>query len=102
MMTDRKRKNEDGGASIEDLLCHGKIQGEWSTLKAWYKHASGRTSHPSKKDLKILHMDYSALLAIKPPTGEPIPILVSPSYIDDLIPSETEIGRARLECAQSI
>jgi hypothetical protein len=63
-------------------------------LKAWYKHASGRISHPSKKDLKILQTDYGELLANKPPAGEPIPIYVSPLNIDDSIPSEAEIEKA--------
>jgi exonuclease III len=94
MKVDRKRRTEDVGASIEELLCRGKVRGAWSTLKAWYKHASGRTSHPSKKDLKILQTDYGELLANKPPAGEPIPILVSPFDVDDSIPSEAEIEKA--------
>jgi hypothetical protein len=90
MKSDRKRRTEDVGTLIEELLCRGKVRGTWSALKAWYKHASGRTSRPSKKDLKILQTDYGELLANKPPAGKPIPILVSPFNIDDSIPSEAE------------
>jgi hypothetical protein len=93
MKADRKRRTEDVGASIEELLYRGKVRGVWSTLKAWYKHASGRTSHPSKKDLKILQTDYGELLTNKPPAGEPISILVSPFDVDDSIPSEAEIEK---------
>jgi hypothetical protein len=63
-------------------------------LQAWYKHARGRASCPSKTDLQKLHTEYSKLLVNKSSTGEPIPIMINPYSIDDSIPMDTEIGKA--------
>jgi hypothetical protein len=94
MKIDRKRRTKDVGTSIEEPLCPGENRGALSALKSWYKHASARKSHPSKKDPNTLQTDYGELLANRPPACEPIPILVSPFNIDDSIPSEAEIEKA--------
>jgi hypothetical protein len=91
---DRKRRTEDAGKSIEDLSDHNKLQDAWRALQAWYKHAGGRASCPSKTDLQKLQTEYSELLANKPSTGEPIPIMINPYSIDDSIPTDTEIGKS--------
>jgi hypothetical protein len=63
-------------------------------LKAWYKHAGGRTSHPSKIDIQKLQTEYDELLANKPCAEPPIPVLVVPFDVDDATLSEQEIGKA--------
>jgi hypothetical protein len=45
-------------------------------------------------DLQKLQTEYSRLLANKPSTGEPITIMINPYSIDDLIPTDKEIGKA--------
>jgi hypothetical protein len=90
---DRKERTERVGREIEELLGQGKVQGAWHTLKAWYRHASGRATHPSRQDLHQLKTEYGDLLANKQTQGDLIPVLVAPFRVDDNMPTEKEINR---------
>jgi hypothetical protein len=94
LTADRKRRTEDAGKSVDDLLSRNKLLGAWRALQAWYKYAGGRTTYPSKTDIQKLQTEYSELLTNKPPVGEPLPVLVDPFRIIDYIPSDQEIGKA--------
>jgi hypothetical protein len=91
---DRKKRTKDVRQSIKVLLGQHNLRGVWRTLKTRYLHASGRTTKPPKIDLTELQTEYGVLFANQPSTGYPIPVLVSPFYVNDMTPTDKEIGAA--------
>jgi hypothetical protein len=91
---DRKKRTKDVGQSIEVLLGQNDLRGAWRTLKTWYRHASGRTTKPSRVDLAELQTEYGKLFANQPSTGDPIPVLVAPFEVNDMTPADKEITAA--------
>ena len=90
---DRVRRTEAAAEDIGKKLDDEDVQGAWSRLKAWYKHAGDRPCAPSRADLKAVSDEYHALYEKESPPGEPIPVLVAPFDINDDIPTEDEIER---------
>jgi hypothetical protein len=89
---DRKIRAQKAGESIEILLETGNLKGAWRSPQAWYKHASGKGSKPSRADLEATSAEFQAIYTQKTPTGDPIPIFVAPFEIDDNVPDEREIA----------
>jgi hypothetical protein len=89
---DRKERTQKAGESIEILLKTGNLKGAWRSLQAWYKHASGKGSKPSRADLESTAAEFQALYTQKTPPGDPIPICVATFEIDDNVPDEREIA----------
>jgi hypothetical protein len=88
----RKIRTQKAGESIEILLETGNLKGAWRSLQAWYKHASGKGSKPSRADLEATLAEFQAIYTHKTPPGDPIPICVAPFEIDDNVPDEREIA----------
>jgi hypothetical protein len=89
---DRKERTQKSGESIEILLETGNLKGAWRSLQAWYKHASGKGSKPSRADLESTAAEFQEFYMQKAPLGNPIPICVAPFEIDDNVPDEREIA----------
>jgi hypothetical protein len=89
---DRQIRTQKAGESIEILLETGNLKGAWRSLQAWYEHASGKGSKPSRADLEATSAEFQALYMQKTPPGDPIPICVAPFEIDDNVPDEREIA----------
>jgi len=93
LQKDRLRRMEETAEAIGKLLDDHNVEGAWSRLKAWYKHAGDRPSAPSRADLQQTSDEYRDLYSRTAPPGESIPVLVAPFDICDEIPSEEEIER---------
>jgi hypothetical protein len=89
---DRKERTQKAGESIEILLETGNLKGAWTSFQAWYKHASGKGSKPSRADLESTSAEFQALYTQKAPPGDPIPICVAPFEIDENVSDEREIA----------
>jgi hypothetical protein len=90
--SDQKERTQKAGESIEILLETGNLTGAWRPPQAWYKHASGKGSKPSRADLEATSAEFQVLYTQKAPPGDPIPICVAPFEIDDNVPDEREIA----------
>ena len=70
------------------------LQGEYSVLKWWYRHASGQQPHPSWNYLEKVSGEYTALYHKEHPpppphpSGRPVPTHVIPFYIDEKTPTK--------------
>jgi hypothetical protein len=73
------------------MLKKDNLKGAWSALKAWYKHAGGGGSKPSRDDLDKLEAEYASPYRRDNPPGDPVPVLVAPFDVDDGVPLEGEI-----------
>jgi hypothetical protein len=89
---DRKQRTKNAGEAIEYMLKRDNLKWAWSALNAWYKHADGRGSKPSRDDLDKLEAEYNSLYRRGNPPGDPVPVLVAPFYVDDGVPLEGEIA----------
>jgi hypothetical protein len=74
---DQQIRTQKAGESIEILLETGNLKGAWRSLQAWYEHASGKVSKPSRSDLESTTAEFQALYMQKTPPGDPIPICVA-------------------------
>jgi hypothetical protein len=94
ILDDRKKRTNCVRQSIEVLLSQHNLRGAWRTIKTWYHHASGRTTTPSRVDLAELQTEYGVLFANQSSTGYPIPVSVAPFEVNDMTPTDKEIGEA--------
>jgi exonuclease III len=94
LWADRKRRLETAGQAIESHLAGGDLKEAWQVLKGWYYHTTGRPMRPSYQDMWTIEREYGALFSATPSPGDPIPVLVPRSDVDDAPPTEAEIASA--------
>ena len=88
---DRKDRAAAAATTAEALLARGKVEEAYSSIKGWYKEASGRPPKPDFRDAAETRTEYETLFTAEAPSGEPIPLCMPHSDIDDGPPSEGEV-----------
>ena len=95
---DRKRRTEAAATQMANLLAgeDPDLQGAYTVLKRWYKHATARQPKPSRENLESVAQQYRQLYTAEDPTppGDPVPVHVHPFPICDAVPSESEVKSA--------
>ena len=93
---DRKRRVEDAGKDVEALLGGDPPNAKeaWRRMKGWYKAAANRAPPPARATLERITAERVELYSHVPPLGDNIPVTVTPSEIDDSVPTEDEIAEA--------
>ena len=94
LKADRKRRIDVVADQIDALLAARDVQGAYGKLRSWYREKPGHVPKPTIQDEKKTRSEYQALFSAEEPTGEPIPIHVTPMIIDDSPPTEKEICAA--------
>ena len=93
---DRKRRVEAAGTDVEAL--HGgdppNAKEAWRRMKGWYRALVNRAPPPSQATLERITAERVELYSHVPPPGDNIPVTVTPSDIDDLVPTEDKISDA--------
>ena len=93
---DRKRRVEAAGMDVEALLGGDppNVKDAWRRMKGWYKAASNISPPPARATLERIMAERVELYSQVPPPGDNIPVTVTPSDVDDLVPTEDEIAEA--------
>ena len=93
---DRKRRVEDVGKDVEALLGGDPPNAKeaWRRMKGWYKADVNRAPPPARDTLERITVERVELYSHMPTPGDNIPVTVTPSEIDDLVPTEDEITEA--------
>jgi len=94
LRADRKRRIDKTATEIEFLLKDKQVQAAYGKLRGWYRDKPGHVPKPTIQDEEKTRLEYQDLYAMKEPPGEPLPIHITPSTIDDSSPSEKEICMA--------
>ena len=63
-------------------------------MKGWYKAVVNRAPPPARATLERITAERVELYSYVPPPGENIPVTVTPSDVDDSVPTEGEIAEA--------
>ena len=84
------------GTDLEALLGGDppNVKEAWRRMKGWYKAAFNRDPPPARATIERITLDRVELYIHVPPLGENIPVIVTPSDVDDLVPTEDEIAEA--------
>ena len=93
---DRKRRVEAVGKDVGALLGGDPQNAKeaWRRMKGWYKAAVNRALPPAQATLERITAERVELYSHVPPPGDNIPVTVTPSYVDDSVPTEDEISEA--------
>ena len=81
---------------MERHLGAGEVKEAWRAVKGWYLLAEGRARRPSLQTLEKQTIGREELYARVPLTGDPLPINVKPTPVEDGVLGEGEI-RARVK-----
>ena len=87
---------EDAGKDVEALLVGDSPNAKeaWRRMKGWYKAAVNRAPPPTRAMLERIMAERIELYSHVPPPGDNILVTVTPSEIDDSVPTEDEIVEA--------
>ena len=87
---------EDAGKDEEALLEGNppNTKEAWRWMKRWYKAAVNRDPPPARATLERITAEPVELYSHFPPPRENISVTVTPSEIDDSVPTEDEIAEA--------
>ena len=87
---------EDAGKDVETLLGGDlpNAKEAWWRMKGWYKAAVNRAPLPARATLERITAEQVELYRHVPTPGDNIPVTVTPSEIDDSVPTEDEIAEA--------
>ena len=90
---DRKQRVEAAGTDVEALLGGDPPNAKevWRRTKGWYRAAVNRAPSPALATLERITAERVELYRNVPPPGDNIPVTVTPSDIDELVPTEDEI-----------
>ena len=93
---DRNRRVDTAGTDVEALLGRDppNANEEWRRMKGWYNAAVNRAPLPARATLERITAEKVELYSYVPPPGENIPVTVTPSDVDDLVPTEDETAEA--------
>ena len=59
----------------------------WRRMKGWYKAAVNRAPPPARATLEQITAERVELYSHVPPPGDNIPVTVTPSDVDDSVPT---------------
>ena len=87
---------EAAGQEVETLLGEDPQNPKeaWRRKNRWYKAAVNCAPPPSRATLEQIMAEGVELYSHVPPPGDNIPVTVTPSDIDDLVPTEDDILEA--------
>ena len=90
---DRKRRVEAAGTDVKALLGGDPPNAKeaWRRMKGWYMAAVNRAPSPARVTLERITAERVELYSHVTPQGDNIPVTVTPSDINDLVPTEGEI-----------
>jgi hypothetical protein len=95
---DRAKRVEDAAAAIAACMTpdNPDIQGAYTVLKRWYRHAAARPPKPSRENLNRVSANFHALYTceLPSPPGAPLVPQVGPFPIKDDLPSVNEVREA--------
>ena len=93
---ERKRRVEATGTDVEALLGGDTPNAKeaWRKMKGRYKAAVNRAPPPAQATLERITAERVELYSHVPPPGDNIPVTVTPSEVDDLVPTEDKIAEA--------
>ena len=94
LKNDRRARADAAATAAESLLARGKVEEAYSSIKGWYKVASGRPPKPDFRDAAETRAEYETLFTDMPPSGNPIPLCMEKFQINDDPPSEDEVVTA--------
>ena len=85
MKGDRKRRVEEAGTAVENMLQEDppNARGAWRRIKGWYKAAAKKGPPPARATLERITAEQTELYCRVPPPGENIPVNVDPTNSDD-------------------
>ena len=85
----RKRRVEAAGTDVEALLGGDPPNSKeaWRRMKGWYKAAVNRAPPPARATLERITAERVELYSHVPPPGDNIPVTVTLSDVDDLVPT---------------
>ena len=86
---DRKRRVEAAGTDVEALLGGDppNLKEAWRRMKGWYSAAVNRALLPARATLERITAERVELYSYVPPPGGGILVTVTPSDIDDSVPT---------------
>jgi hypothetical protein len=79
------------GTLIESELARGNVQEAFRHLKGWYRAASDTQAKPCRQTMERQTSEWVDLYARRDSPGNPLPINVIPSEINDEVPSDGEL-----------
>ena len=87
---------EAAGTDVEALLGGDTPNAKeaWRRMKGRYKAAVNRAPPPAQATLERITVDRVELYSHVPPLGDNIPVTVTPSDVDDSVPTEDKIAEA--------
>jgi len=91
---DRKARANVAATDIQAHLQAGDKQEAYNVLKRWYRHVTGKPTHPSYCDVNEVTVTFCDLYQARPPIGDPLPFHAAPFEIPDNVPSPEEIASA--------
>ena len=94
LKADRKRRIDTVAVEIDNLLEAKQVQAAYGILRRWYREKPGHVPKPTIQNEEKTRSEYQALFTAEESPGEPIPIHVTPSSIDDSPPSDKEVCTA--------
>ena len=88
---DRRQRVEKVSREIETKIQSGNVHGAFELLRGWYRRRGGKSPRPTRKDLNLIRSQFRNLYRKVDPSGDPLPIHVSPAPVNDSIQDEYEI-----------
>jgi hypothetical protein len=82
---------EKGSQEIETKIQSSNGHGAFELLCGWYHRHGGKSPRPTHKDLNLIRSQFRNLYCKVDPSGDPLPIYVSPAPVNDSIQDEYEI-----------
>ena len=81
----------ESGESIERLLVANHKQEAWKRISIWYRQVLGGKDPPLRNHLDRIAMEREDLYRCRHPEGLRVPIMVTPSEVEDGFPEESDI-----------
>jgi exonuclease III len=94
LRADRKSRIEAVSTEIEALLKADRVEEAYGKLRGWYRDKPGHVPKPTIQDEEKTRLEYQSLFTAEESPGDPIPIHVTPTPVDDSPPTEKEICEA--------
>ena len=81
-------------ALAENYLKGGEVHEAYAAIRGWYRGITNKPPKPTHRDEESVRKEYETLFSRGDPEGDPIPIHIEPSPINDEPPNEKEVVRA--------
>jgi hypothetical protein len=91
---DRRARAEAAAALAENYLKGGEVHEAYAAIQGWYRGVTNKPPKPTHRDEESVRREYETLFTRADPEGEPIPIHIEPTPINDEPPNENEVVKA--------